>query len=68
MVKLWGAASFAALLACVVEYYLPSRGPIVKALFVLSTYGAGYFAVTYLLRIKVCMEVIGKIMRRFGIG
>jgi putative peptidoglycan lipid II flippase len=68
MMKLWGAASVAALLACIVEYYLPNRGPIFRALFVLSTYGVAYFAATYLLRIKVCVELIGKITRRIGIG
>jgi hypothetical protein len=37
------------------------------ALFVLSTYGVAYFAVTYLLRITLCVELIGKFMRRAGI-
>lgn len=68
MVKLWGAASLAAFLAYVVERYMPSRGPIITALFVLSTYGVAYFGLTYLLRIRVCVELLGKIMRRAGIG
>jgi putative peptidoglycan lipid II flippase len=68
MGKLWGAACVAALLACVVEYYLPNHGPIFRALFVLSAYGIVYFAVTYILRIKMCVELIGKITQRIGIG
>jgi putative peptidoglycan lipid II flippase len=68
MVKLWGAASLAALSACVVEYYLPKHGPIFRALFVLSTYGVAYFAVTYLLRIKLCMDLVSKLIKRMGVG
>jgi len=68
MVKLWGAAGLAALAACAVEHFMPGYGPIVTAMFVLSTYGVAYFAVTYLLRIKICMDVLGKLLRRVGIG
>ncbi|QAU25369.1 murein biosynthesis integral membrane protein MurJ [Dyella sp. M7H15-1] len=68
MVKLWSAAGLAVLVACMVEHYLPLYGPIVTAIFVLSTYGMVYFGVTYLMRIKVCVEVLGKMMRRIGIG
>jgi putative peptidoglycan lipid II flippase len=64
MVKLWTSAALAALLACVVEHYLPEYGPIITALVVLSLYGMAYFAMTFLLRIKVCVEVIGQVTRR----
>ena len=68
MVKLWAAAGVSALAACVVERYVPVHGPIVTAMFVLSAYGVAYFAITYLLRIKVCVDVLGKVLRRVGIG
>jgi putative peptidoglycan lipid II flippase len=68
MVKLWAAAGVSALVACVVERYVPVHGPIVTAMFVLSAYGVAYFAITYLLRIKVCVDVLGKVLRRVGIG
>ena len=68
MAKLWSAASLAALAAYVVEHYLSDHGPIITAMFVLSTYGVAYFAVTFLLRIKVCVEVVGKVTRRMGIS
>jgi putative peptidoglycan lipid II flippase len=67
MSKLWIAAAAAALAACAVEYAIRGQGPILMALFVLSTYGVAYFAVTYLLRITLCVELIGKFMRRAGI-
>ena len=68
MFKLWVAAALAAIAACAVEYVIRGHGPILMALFVLSTYGVAYFAVTYLLRIKLCVELVGKLMRRAGIG
>jgi putative peptidoglycan lipid II flippase len=68
MAKLWIAAALAALAACIVEYVMPNHGPIITAMFVLSTYGVAYFAITYLLRIKVCVDVLGKFLRRVGIG
>jgi putative peptidoglycan lipid II flippase len=68
MAKLWAAAAVAALVACVVEHFLPGYGPIITAMVVLSIYGVVYFGVTYLLRIKVCVDVLGKILRRVGIG
>ena len=68
MGKLWAAAGLAALAACVVEYFLPGYGPIITAVVVLSIYGVAYFGTTYLLRIKVCVDVVGKILRRVGIG
>ncbi len=68
MFKLWIAATLAALIACVVEHVMPSYGPIVTALIVLSLYGADYFAITYLFRIKVCVELIERISRRRGVG
>ena len=33
-----------------------------------GAYGVAYFAVTFVLRIKVCVEVIGKVTRKIGIG
>ena len=68
MAKLWTAAALAAFVACVVEHYLPEHGPIVAAVFVLSTYGIAYFAATYLLRVAVGREVIAKLVRRLGVG
>jgi putative peptidoglycan lipid II flippase len=68
MAKLWAAAALAALAACTVEHFLPGHGPIVTAMVVLSIYGIAYFGITYLLRIKVCVDVLGKILRRIGIG
>ncbi|HUA80857.1 MAG TPA: murein biosynthesis integral membrane protein MurJ [Dyella sp.] len=68
MIKLWSAAVLAALAACAVEHYTPEHRPIVTALFVLSTYGVAYFAVTFLLRVAVCREVLGKVTRRIGLG
>ncbi|RDS80900.1 murein biosynthesis integral membrane protein MurJ [Dyella monticola] len=68
MIKLWGAAILAALAACSIEHYLPPYGPIGTALVVLSTYGIAYFAITFLLHVAVCREVVGKVMRRIGMG
>lgn len=68
MGKLWAAAGVAASAACVVEYFMPHHGPILTAVFVLATYGVAYFALTYLLRIKMCMELIGKFTKRMGVG
>jgi putative peptidoglycan lipid II flippase len=68
MGKLWAAAGLAASAACVVEYFMPHHGPILTAVFVLATYGVAYFALTYLLRIKMCMELIGKFTKRMGVG
>jgi putative peptidoglycan lipid II flippase len=68
MAKLWAAAGLAALAACVVEHYLPGYGPIVTAMLVLSTYGVAYFAITYVLRIKTCVDVLGKFLRLVGVG
>jgi putative peptidoglycan lipid II flippase len=67
MGKLWVAAGLAALAACVVEHFVPGYGPIITAMMVLSVYGVAYFAITYLLRIKVCVDVLGKILRRAGL-
>lgn len=67
MVKLWGAAAVAALVASVVEHFLPAHGPIVAAVCVLSTYGIAYFAVTYLLRVALGRDVIATLIRRVGI-
>lgn len=64
MVKLWASAALAALLACVVEHYLPEYGPIISALIVLTIYGVAYFTISFLLRIRVCVEVIGQVARR----
>ena len=66
MFKLWAAASLAALAGCVLEYYLSSYGPIIVASIVLTTYGAVYFAMAFMLRIKVSMEVVGQLTRRLG--
>ncbi|RDS81064.1 murein biosynthesis integral membrane protein MurJ [Dyella psychrodurans] len=68
MVKLWVSAIVAALVACGVEYAIRHQGPVILALFVLSTYGVAYFALTYLLRIRLCVELIDKFARRLGIG
>lgn len=68
MVKLWVAAVLAAASAWAVEWALSGSGPIVTALFVLSVYGVVYFAATFLLRIKICRDVIGNIMRRIGLA
>jgi len=67
MAKLWAAAVLAALAACVVEHFMPGYGPIVTAMFVLSTYGIAYFSITYLLRIPVCVDVLEKVLRRVGV-
>jgi putative peptidoglycan lipid II flippase len=66
MAKLWMAAGLSALAACGVEYVMPGRGPIVTAMVVLATYGVAYFGVTYLLRIKVCVDVLSKFFARLG--
>lgn len=68
MSKLWMAATLAALIACVVERIVPNYGPIVTALIVLSLYGVDYFVITYLFRIKVCVELVERLMRRLRIG
>ncbi|WP_217316329.1 murein biosynthesis integral membrane protein MurJ [Rhodanobacter sp. B04] len=68
MFKLWSAACLAALAACGTEYLVPSHGPILTAVYVLGIYGVAYFAVTYLMRIKECVELLGKLLRRVGIG
>ena len=64
MAKLWTAAALAALAAWAIEHYLPDHGPIITAIVVLSAYGVAYFALTFLLRIRVCVEVLEKITRR----
>jgi putative peptidoglycan lipid II flippase len=68
MLKLWSAACLAAVTACAVEYLVPSHGPIVTAVYVLGVYGVTYFAVTYLMRIRECVELLSKLLRRAGIG
>lgn len=64
MAKLWASAGLAALAACGVEHYLPKYGPIITAMFVLSTFGVMYFIATFLLRIEVCAEIAKKLMRK----
>jgi putative peptidoglycan lipid II flippase len=64
MAKLWASAGVAALAAGGVEYALRLQGPIILALFVLSTYGIAYFALTYVLRIRLCAELVDKFVRR----
>ena len=66
MAKLWTAAGVAACAAGALELYLPAAGPIVAAVFVLATYGVIYFAVTFMLRIRTCRDVVGKLLRRAG--
>ena len=68
MFKLWSAACVAALAACAVEYLAPGNGPIFTAVYVLGVYGVVYFAATYLMHIKECVELLGKLLRRVGIG
>ena len=67
MIKLWAAAVVAALVACVVEHFMPAWGPILTAALVLSTYGVVYFAVTFLLHIRTCRDVVQKALRRVGL-
>jgi putative peptidoglycan lipid II flippase len=67
MFKLWSAAIVAALIACVIEYAVPSHGPILTAVYVLAAYGLVYFALTFLLRIKECEALFAKLMRRLGV-
>ncbi|WP_174236108.1 murein biosynthesis integral membrane protein MurJ [Rhodanobacter sp. L36] len=67
MVRLWVAACVAAVLACAVEYVTPAYGPIPTAIYVLGVYGVIYFAVTWMLRIKECEELLGKLLRRAGV-
>ncbi|MEP6898941.1 MAG: lipid II flippase MurJ, partial [Rhodanobacter sp.] len=64
MIKLWVAACIAALAACAVEYLVPPHGTIVTAIYVLGLYGVAYFAVTWMLRIRECEELLGKLLRR----
>jgi putative peptidoglycan lipid II flippase len=66
MAKLWTAAGIAACAAGVVEHYLPAVGPIITAIVVLATYGVIYFAATFMLRIRTCRDVVGKLLRRVG--
>lgn len=66
MAKLWAAAVAAALIACAVEYFMPGWGPILTAAFVLSTYGVAYFAVTFLLHVRMCRDVVKKVLHRLG--
>jgi putative peptidoglycan lipid II flippase len=68
MFKLWSAACLGAITACAVEYLMPSHGPTVTAIYVLGAYGLSYFAVTYLMHIRECVELLGKLLRRVGIG
>ncbi len=68
MFKLWSAACLAAVAACAVEYLVPSHGPILTAVYVLGIYGVVYFAATWLLRIRECVELLGKLSRRLGVG
>jgi putative peptidoglycan lipid II flippase len=68
MFKLWSAACLAAIAACAVEYLVPSHGPIVTAVYVLGVYGIAYFAVTYLMHIRECVELLGKLLHRVGVG
>jgi len=63
MIKLWVAAVAAALVACVVERFMPSWGPVPTAAFVLSTYGIAYFAMTFWLQVRTCRETVHKAMR-----
>ena len=68
MAKLWASAGVAALAACGMEYAVRHQGPILLALWVLSTYGIAYFALTYVWRIKLCVELVDKLTRRLRIG
>jgi putative peptidoglycan lipid II flippase len=64
MAKLWTSAGAAAVAAGGVEYALRGQGPIILAAFVLSAYGIAYFALTYALRIRLCVELVDKFARR----
>jgi putative peptidoglycan lipid II flippase len=68
MLKLWVAAGLAAAIAGVVEWALANAvGPIPTAVLALGTYGAGYFALTALMRVelsgKIAMKTLGKLRR-----
>ncbi|MEP6885201.1 MAG: murein biosynthesis integral membrane protein MurJ, partial [Gammaproteobacteria bacterium] len=66
--KLWSAACLAAVAGCAVEYLVPSHSPIVTAIYVLGVHGMAYFAVTYLMHIRECVELMGKLLRRARVG
>ncbi len=64
MAKLWTSAALAAGAAWGCKLVIGRHGPVTSALAILGTYGAVYFAVTYLLGIEECQVTLKRFARR----
>ena len=64
MLRLWLAASGAALFACALEYGCRGWSPIPLAIVVLGLYGTAYFALTWWMRVRECRALFAKITAR----
>ena len=63
MAKLWTSAALAAGAAWGCKLVIGRHGPVTSALAILGTYGAVYFAVTYLLGIEECRVTLKRFTR-----